>query len=223
MLVTIIDFETTGLDPAANQVAEVGAILFETNHREILQEVATVLPIEDNPAAAINGLFPFIGQSLPAFPLRAIMALEGMISSSEYLVAYNSDFDRQWLHKCGFPSLPHFPPWADAMVMRWPRPCPRRDLISVAVAHHIPVINAHRSLGDCRLVAELLRRVSDIDQEIARASMPKRLYRAMVEYESNDAARAAGFRWDPQLRGWFCRCLPDMVERLPFEVQEVIP
>ena len=224
MLITIIDFETTGLDPTTHEVAEVGAVLFETEHRAILQEVATVLPIRDNPAAEINGLHPFVSQSLPKFPQRAIDAIESMVKASQYLVAYNSDFDRKWLGQV-FPSIPlhSAPPWADAMVMRWPRPCPRRDLVSVAVANGIPVVGAHRSLGDCRLVVELLRRLGDIDSEIVRAAMPKRTYRAVVGYDGKDAAKAAGFYWDRECRGWFRTCLPDMVEGLPFDVEDVEP
>jgi DNA polymerase III subunit epsilon len=219
MLVTIIDFETTGLDPTTHEVAEVGAILFETGHRAILQEVATVLPIDANPAAEINGLHPFISQSLPGFPARAIKVIKGMVAASRYLVAYNSDFDRRWFSHV-YPAPPEIP-WADAMVMRWPRPCPRRDLVSVAVAHGIPVVGAHRSLGDCRLVVELLRRLSDIDSELARAAMPKRTYQAIVSYDGKEAAKASGFYWDPECRGWFRTCLPDMVDGLPFEVEEV--
>ena len=56
MLITLIDVETTGLDPNTAEVAEVGAILFDTKTAEILQQVSTLLPIKSNPAEHINGI-----------------------------------------------------------------------------------------------------------------------------------------------------------------------
>ena len=58
MLITILDTENTGLDPAKDTVIEIGAVLYSTEHRGSVQEISTLIPTELNPAAAINGLEP---------------------------------------------------------------------------------------------------------------------------------------------------------------------
>jgi len=217
-LITVIDVKTTGLDPDTNEVIEVGAILYSVEHREVLQQVSTLLPI----TAAINAQYCTNGieaEWTRLVPTRAHEMADELVgeimSESAYIVAFNSDFD-QW--------LPGWGNWADAAAINYPRSSNSRSLIALCVAHGIPVVSAHRALDDCRLLAALLGMVPDLEGELARASRPKVLVKALVGYSDRALASAAGFYWDkPDLvpKAWAKRMSLKDAEGLPFAVEVV--
>ena len=164
-LITLIDVETTGLNPATHEVIEVGAILYSVPHRAVLQQVSTLLPITAavNAQEDCNGINAEWAELVPNRAHEMAYELMGeMMSESAYLVAFNSDFDRQW--------FPGWDNWSDAAAIRYPRPSGSRSLVALCVAHGIPVVSAHRALDDCRLLAELLGKVPDLEGELARAA-----------------------------------------------------
>ena len=63
-LLLLLDVETTGLDPSADQLCEVGAILFSVPQRAVLISLSFLLPVQDNPAEAINGITAAMTQAL---------------------------------------------------------------------------------------------------------------------------------------------------------------
>lgn len=216
MLITILDLETTSLSPADGEVIEVGAILYSVEHRAILQQVSTLLPVASNGAEDVNGIGVELVGLVPSRARKMAFELVGeLMAESTYLVAFNSDFDRQW--------FPGWDKWSDAAAIRYPRPSNSRSLVNLCLAHGIPVVSAHRALDDCRLLAELLGKVPDLEAELARAARPKVLVRALVGYEGKDAAKAAGFYWDREVpRAWAKRMPWEDAEELQFEVMEVV-
>jgi DNA polymerase-3 subunit epsilon len=52
--VLILDVETTGLDPKADQAIEVGAILYSVEHATTLAAASTLIRSESNAAEAIR-------------------------------------------------------------------------------------------------------------------------------------------------------------------------
>lgn len=225
MLCTLIDLETTGLDPATDEVIEVGAILYSVEHRAVLQQVSTLLPVRSNGAEDINGIgVEVAGIVTTDLSDAALKTIEEMVLKSQYCTAFNSDFDRQWFGQSGERFLLNIPiPWSDAAAIRYPRPSNSRSLVNLCLAHDIPVVSAHRALDDCRLLAELLGKVPDLEAELERAARPKVLVRALVGFEGKDAAKAAGFYWDREVpRAWAKRMPAEDAGELPFDVVEVV-
>lgn len=225
MLISIVDLETTGLDPATDEVIEVGAILYSVEHRAVLQQVSTLLPI----AAELNAQEHTNGINVAMSRLTGQECVESALdllrwfkAESQHLVAFNSDFDQRWFNGSVLPDWDVNGWWSDAAAIRYPRPSHKRDLVSLCLAHGIPVVSAHRALDDCRLLAELLGKVPNLEAELARAARPKVLVRALVPYEDRGRAKDAGFIWDKLVpRAWAKRMPWEDAKLLPFEVIEV--
>lgn len=224
MLISIIDIESTGLTPTTDEVIEVGAILYSVEHRAVLQQVSTLLPVQSNGAEDINGIgVEVAGLNTQQAVEAAIEMLRWFYADSEYLVAFNSDFDSQWFNGSMLPDWNHNGFWSDAAAIRYPNPSNKRDLVNLCLAHNIPVVSAHRALDDCRLLAELLGKVPDLEAELERAARPKALVRALVSFEGKDAAKAEGFIWNELVpRAWAKRMPLEDCALLPFEVVEVV-
>jgi DNA polymerase-3 subunit epsilon len=108
----------------------------------------------------------------------------------------------------------------------WPRASTSQSLIAIALAHGVGVSHAHRALTDCDILARLLERVAethDVEAMLVKAMRPKKKYRAMVSFDTNQLAKERGFRWSPEEKIWWRKFVPEDVPglQLPFELQEV--
>jgi DNA polymerase-3 subunit epsilon len=226
MLVAIVDVETTGLNPETDAVIEVAAILYSTEHRAILQQVSTLLPVAANPAEAVNGIsVDMVNENNNhAWGSQDSItdAIISMMEDSSYIVAFNSDFDQSFIETMGNTAWQIKVSWADAAAIQYPRQSTKRDLVNIAIANGVPVVNAHRALDDCRILADLLGKVPDLDEQLARAARSKATVKALVSYNQRDLAKAAGFIWDAIVaRAWAKRMSLEDAEALPFPVEVV--
>jgi DNA polymerase-3 subunit epsilon len=219
----ILDTETTGLSPDDGTCIEVGAVLFAVPQRAVLMQVSFLLPCRSNPAVAINGIEAATTR-LPQ-PWRAGLAcFQEMVDACEAVVAHNAAFDRQWFGHGELPALER--PWICSMDdIRWPADRHLRATPSVrdlALAHAVPVWAAHRALTDCIYLAQVFERCDDLEDLLAGALEPRRLYRACLSYDERHRAREAGFRWnDPVPKAWTRRLSEREVAALPFPVEAV--
>lgn len=200
----IVDTETTGLTPPQSSVIELGAILYSVEHRCILQQMSTLLPIAgDNPAAKINK----IGAEASRADYEVKLALglfQQWLQCADYLVAHNAEFDRQWF---GYESLPVIDkPWLCTYDdFRWEKASkPGLSLVNLALDHGIGVSSAHRALTDCQLIAALFDRVENFEgllqQAIARSQERKVYVIAQVSYDERNLAKAKGFKWNQYIQ-----------------------
>jgi DNA polymerase-3 subunit epsilon len=210
MNLLILDTETTGLPPEG-QLIEVAAILYSVEHRAILQQISTLLPVQANPQFGLNGISAELSQEVP---IDAHTWFESWwMGEADYAIAFNASFDKQFL-----PSIDL--PWLCALEDFDYKPYKRQSLVQLAVAHHVPICNAHRALDDCRLLAEIFSRREDLEEMIEKALRPKVLVKALVTYEQRHLASQAGFLWDkPELilKAWARRMAEEDTEQLNFD------
>ena len=219
----ILDTETTGLDPQCDRCIEVGAVLFDVPRRSVLAQVSFLLPCEQNPAQAVNGIDPALTRQ-PQPWQQSLQCFEALVEAADLLVAHNAAFDRQWFGIEPLPALTR--PWLCSMEdIRWPADRQLRANPSVrdlALAYSVPVWAAHRALTDCIYLAQVFERCPDLEQLLQQGLEPRRLYRARLSYEERHKAREAGFRWNEPVSGAWSRRLSEReVALLSFPVVPV--
>ena len=215
----ILDNETTGLDPAADELCEMGAVLFSVPHRAVLQQLSFLLPVTANEAVSVNGIDPQLTQvSQPQQQAHDLFL--AMLAAADAVVCHNAAFDRSWLE-----------PWLQRMgveppsqwictceAISWEGLRPNPSLMSLALAHGIPVWAAHRALTDCIYLAQVLERDPLLDQHLAEGLQPRQRVAADLPYSRREEARAAGFRWVAVAKQWQRRCSAEQIAALPFPV-----
>lgn len=225
MLVTLLDVETTGLDPNTHEVIEVAALLYDTDTQCVLQQVSTLLPFKENPAEHINGISRWSARKVCENLKRtALASIANMVYGPHYATAFNSEFDRGFI-QVNLPGLlppESETPWFDSMLLPWQHHKTQPSLIDLCIAYHIPVVSAHRALDDCRLLAALLDKLPDVDEAIAYALKPRVIVKALVSYDDRQIAKDAGFAWDRLVpKAWAKRVVRGEEMDLPFEIVEV--
>ena len=223
----ILDTETTALSRSEGQCIEIGAILFAVAQRCVLTQVSFLLPCEQNPAEAINGIAAAATQL--AQPWQAALAcFTAMVEQCDAVLAHNAGFDRQWF-EAGEGPLPAIArPWICSMDdIRWPAERQLKANPSVrdlALAYGVPVWAAHRALTDCIYLAQVLERCDDLETLLQAATEPRQLFRAKLSYSERHQAKEAGFRWNDPVQGaWTRRLSAREAQALPFPVQLVEP
>ena len=230
-VLALLDVETTGLSPETDHVVEVGLALYSVS-RGLIRSRSWLCSA---PAEAvektqhIHGISPLVVEAY-GVPFADVAKMVGAIVTKETqaFCAYNADFDRAW-----FPLfVQNAAPWICAMAdCAWPRPSASRSLTSVALAHGIGVVRAHRALEDVLTLAALFDRAvelgADLPAMLARAMRPKARYEVAdrsYSPERNAQAKAVGFRFDdkdPGNKRWIRSMATADVDALPFRVVAV--
>jgi DNA polymerase-3 subunit epsilon len=167
LLIVAIDTETTGREPANDRIVEVAAVIWDGT--DIVQRLSWLVnpgrPIPKE-ASDIHGISdqdvadqPPFSDILPSL----LQALGGHVP-----LAYNADFDRQFLmaeyNRCGVPEgrpVPAFRrnvEWLDPLV--WVREIQQNErskaLGEVCQRLGIPLTNAHRATDDAEAALKVL-------------------------------------------------------------------
>lgn len=221
----IIDTETNGLDDAA-QVIEVGAILYSVENQCVLQEMSTLLPALKNDAEPINrikvsALDEILQTRSVSFAQELLFA---MSKAADVYVAHNAEFDE----KKTFGDTRLLPlaslPWVCTMSdFKWPLAAREQgSLINIALEHGVGVASAHRALTDCRLIAALFDRMSDLESMFAVAMRPKALFVGLQPFDDNQLAKDAGFKWDRLVpKKWSRMMAIEDAAKLAFPVRQI--
>lgn len=222
MRICILDTETNGLDPKVNQAIEVACVLFDVTHNAVIATFATLIEATSNEVEHIN--------RIPAHLLTNAMSadeawgrVEGFAVAADCFVAHNAPFDRNFAPK----EVAKLKPWICSMTeLTYPEPYKSKSLTSICLAHGIPIIGAHRALTDVDLIVRLLQRLKergiDVDLMIETAlanRVPKALIQALVSFDGKDAAKDAGFRWNPEPKRWEKRMTLEEAKKLPFKTK----
>lgn len=224
-IVSILDVETTGLDPKTDVVIEVAIVRYSLLNCAVIDSFASVLKTDHpNGAESVNHIpSGLLWQSTMEADETWTM-INRMAGVSGAVLAHNADFDRQWIPKSCSTTLER--PWIDTCNgVKWPHESkPGASLISLALDHGLAVVDPHRALSDCLLLARLLTRVAEqhnIVELLARGLRPQATFQALVSYDDKDKAKEAGFHWDAPTKRWLRRMALEDAAQLSFKTRQI--
>lgn len=224
MLITIIDTETTDVEPEKGQLIEIAAILYSITHAAPIQSASSLVPIVgENDAFDVNRISPKLADLCPRGVEFAGCTIGEFVERSDAVVAYGADFDRSWLERHWYA---FGKPWVCAMRhINWPCKSSSKALVSVALAHGVGVVSCHRAMTDCDILARLFTRVHEMHFDLERlmldAMRPRIKVYALTSYEERQLCKDAGFEWDPSCRMWIGEVVEAEIDQLPFNVRRL--
>lgn len=158
MNIVVLDFETGGLDPEVHALMSVAAI---TLNEKLETQNEYYAIIKDTPdrivtegAVAVNGITDKILQE-EGFPIDVVLFELRYHLKDAIICCHNAAFDVAWLNNRGF----NIQEAIDTMFLSWRKwgKYSKAKLGIVCERAGIKVQDAHNSLGDARMTAELLR------------------------------------------------------------------
>jgi len=222
MRCAILDTETNGLSPKSNQAIEVACVLFDTDFNAPVMTFATLIESQSNEVAHINRIPPELLRD--AMDKQAAWArVAEIIEAADCVVAHNASFDRNFTPG----PIANLRPWICTLNdVTWPETSSNKQLTTIAIAHGVAVVGAHRALTDVDLIVRLFQRMNErgidvgktLDEAISNL-VPKALIQAMVTFDQKDAAKAAGFKWNAAPKRWEKRMTLEEAKKLPFKTK----
>lgn len=201
-IVLSYDTETTGLDTKKDEVVEVGALLYSTGQKRVLESVSflvkTDLPITEE-VTKITGI---VKPALDRFGYESDNALDvvtDLMSQADLIIGQNViQFDKRitdsWAKRVN-KQLPE-KLWADT---RTDLPgCEGKHLGYMAADHGFLNMFPHSALADAQTVLKILS-FYDIEEVIKRAKSPSIVIRSLQSMDQNREASKRKFRWKPEL------------------------
>lgn len=200
----IVDLETTGLDPQADAIMEIGILEFAVEGEQQPCVTRTYGALQDPGREVSEEVLKLTGLTQAHLAGQQIDwdHVRGFFQRASIVIAHNADFDRRFLEKSGKLAglAPH---WACSMRhIDWKRHGKGSVSLNYLAADH-GFVNpfAHRAVFDCattfRLVAPHLNEL--IIRSYEREYHVKAVY---SPFESKDVLRLRGYRWDPEERVW---------------------
>ncbi len=206
MIILSFDLETSGLDFVKDRPLEVGAILYSTGLKRIIESQGFLVKADVAVTAEITKITGITQSMLDKFGLDspdALGILSDMIDQSDAIVGHNVvRFDRRmlqsWATREKMPVTDKL--WVDTFT-DLPDTFSTKLSYMAADAGYLNLF-PHGALTDCLTVLKLLEKY-DIDKVIERAKSPMVVVQAHQARHENDLAKKAKFRWFPEKKLWW--------------------
>jgi DNA polymerase-3 subunit epsilon len=223
--ILILDTETAGLEPEKDRCIEVAVVTYSIAHRAVVDAHSWLLQADSNAAEPINHIPAGLLDPMHAYdPMYVWSQVEERADEAEAILAHNADFDRHWAPEFKH-TISHEPiPWIDTCgAVDWPKQSkPGASLINLALEHGLAVVDPHRALSDCLLLARLLTRCAELGHDVStileRGLRPTATFQALVTYDQRQAAKDAGFHWEAPRKQWLRKMAIEDAAKLPFRV-----
>lgn len=227
-IIAILDTETTGVDPKQDDCIEVAVVMYSLRHKAIVSSCSWLIAPKDedgwtNAAEHVNHIPTALVLDEGYSPDVAWREVSKAVEHCDAILAHNADFDRQFVPSWFPPDIP----WIDTCFgVDWPMQTkPGSNLISLALEHGIAVVDPHRALSDCMLLARLLTRCEElghnVDTILARGLRPTAMFQAIVTFDNKDKAKEVGFHWEASTKRWLRKMAIEDAAKLPFQISEV--
>jgi DNA polymerase-3 subunit epsilon len=208
----VLDTETTGLDHDRDEVIELGMLAFEYDpaNGEVfgVRDVFTgfeepARPI-DPASTAVHGITNEMVTGMRFDEARVAR----FVDNCSLVVAHNARFDRPFV-EARFPVFEQMPWGCSFAQVDWEAGgIGARKLEHIA--HHMGIFyDAHRALADCRALLHVLQAVLPATGRRPLASIIEaanqtshRIWARGSRFDTKDALKARGYRWDGQERCW---------------------
>lgn len=211
-----VDVETTGLDPARDEIIELAMVRFTYDAEGRVLQIGEDFTAFREPSApipphitAITGITDEMvaGRSIASEEVASFAAPAALV------IAHNAAFDRRFLERCC--DVFRTKPWACSMAqVDWAADGAEGARLVHLAAGAGFFYDQHRALNDCLAAVELLARPMRISGRPALAHLletaRRTTYRIWAEnspFDLKDVLKARGYRWNAEGAGgpkaWF--------------------
>ena len=208
MKVSIIDFETTGLELTKDLPFEVGVVHYNEKW-EVQGQWKSFMWDETYPeiskdAERVTGVSQETLKGYAKDPFTVLTEFFREIVDSQYVIAYNAKFDRSMLEAvCKHVSLEGVIPsekWVCALKdVDYPTYITCKKLSHIAVEYGLTVFGdrLHRATTDCMMTAEVLKAGGHtIEQMVKYRDEPSLIIQANVSYDDRQLAKDMKYSWE---------------------------
>lgn len=212
----IVDFETTGLDPAKDEIIEVAMIKFRYSATDEITGVSGVFQSYNEPSIPIPALvtdLTGITNEMVAGHRIDIASVQAFVADANIVIAHNAGFDRKFAERLS-PVFEH-KHWACTQTeIDWRKQGFGGAKLGYLLADIGYFHNAHRAIDDCHALVEVLchplpataRSVFAELIDCARRTTV-RIWAQRSPFDLKDALKARGYRWndgtDGRPKSWF--------------------
>lgn len=212
----IVDFETTGVDAAKDEIIEVAMVKFYYSDNDEITGLAGTFQSFNEPSvpipAEITELTGITNEMVAGQRIDAV-ALENFVSAANIVIAHNASFDRKFAER-SWPLFEH-KHWACSQTqIDWKKNGFGGAKLGYLLAGAGYFHSAHRAIDDCHAVLELLVRPLGATSTTGFAMLVDRARRKSVRvwaqnspFDLKDVLKRRGYRWsdgsDGRLKSWY--------------------
>lgn len=216
MLLLGIDLETDGLDPKANAILEVGAVLYDWETKAPVRILSEFIDPDycGNSNAGyqvppeiteLTGITTGIIEEYGGYDVDVMRSLEEVGENAEFYVGHNCNaFDALFLRETwNRLSMECSKPWLDTTIdIKFPPLIKTRNLRHLAAEHGFLNPFPHRAVFDVLTMFKVMEHYN-LDDIIVRSKEPMVYLQAMVSFDEKEKAKERGYHWYAPAKIWW--------------------
>lgn len=210
-----IDLETSGVEPKADRIIEVGCVLFDWDKKMPMRMLSELVdPAMDDPEWQLpSEITDITGITLSAldkygrYEKDVLAQVNYMAADADYAVAhFGNDFDKPFMEAAyarNGMEIFQVRGWLDTSVdVKYPERIKTRNLRHLAAEHNFLNPFSHRAVFDVLTMLNVMGNY-DLDAIIARSLEPTLYVQALVSFDEKEKAKELGFRWHGPSKTWW--------------------